>query len=114
MSAGLVWLNAFVWTLAVELPVYALLLRGRTGPWWAPLALALGANLATHPAFSLWVMWSAPRLPAILCAETAIALLESTLVYALSGQRRSWARALAVGVSANALSLGAGALVSLA
>lgn len=42
------WLDAFLWTLALETPIYALFLRGRLGVV-AFLATALGINAFTHP-----------------------------------------------------------------
>ena len=51
------WLAAFLFTEAAELPVYLLATRGRPLP--QRLAIALGASAITHPI----VWWVIPRVP---------------------------------------------------
>ena len=50
MSGDLgVWLVCFVWTLALELPIYAAALRRAPGRSVLPHQVTLGLNLLTHP-----------------------------------------------------------------
>ena len=108
MQPALVWLTLFVWTLALELPVYAVLLRER---WRSPrqaCLLVLGANLITHPVLFL----ADPRSGATtLAAEVAVSLVEGLVVAAWLG-RPAFARALIASGCANALSTAAGFTLS--
>ena len=105
------WLFAFVWTLAFELPVYALVLRRCRIDWRSLLALGSLVNLVTHPALSGWVYATEPPRAEILVAEAVVALVESLLVFVLPGERRSLSRAIAAGLLANSASFGAGTLL---
>lgn len=111
MSYVLAWSIAFCWTLAIELPIYALVLRPVARARWTPLALALGVNLATHPAFSVWIVARAPGAAAVATAELLIAALESALVYAAFRRECAPSRALTAGVLANLTSYFAGELL---
>ncbi len=96
---------AFAWTLAIEIPAYAMALR-RIGV--APrdaLRLGLAVNLATHPLFSVWVL-SSPRGPgALVAAEFVVVLVEGSLLATVLGHRGP---CLAAALLANAASLAAG------
>lgn len=108
MNSVLAWSIAFCWTLALELPIYALVLRPIAGARWTPLALALVVNLATHPLFSLWIVARGPGTTAIAAAELLIAAFESALAYAAFRSHCTPARALAAGALANLTSYFAG------
>jgi hypothetical protein len=72
------WMVAFLWTCALELPVYVALLRRRLRKWWATPALTLALNTVTHPA--LWFVL--PRLEphaAWAGAEAAVVVVEGLL-----------------------------------
>ena len=51
-SYELLWLEAFVLTCAIEIPIYALVLRRALPSLEWRLLLAFGVQVATHPA--LW------------------------------------------------------------
>ena len=101
--------------LAVEGPVvvgFGVLRQGRStlGSW---LLLVVGANLLTYFPFvaaaaALRPRWGETVTLAIL--ETVVALVEGT-IYARAG-RLGWWRGLTVAAIANALSFGAGVLVT--
>ena len=107
------WLEAFVWTCALETPVYVLLLRRSFAAWWAPVALSVTLQLATHPL--LWRLYPKEAgLPAFLAAEAAVALAEAVAVSLLlrrKGRPRAFATGLTAGVLANALSAAVGRLL---
>ena len=81
------WLAAFLFTQAVELPVYLLATRGRPLP--QRLALGLGASALTHPV----VWWVIPRLPwetyraYFLAAEGFAVAVEALLLAAFRVRR---------------------------
>ena len=96
---------AFVWTVALEFPVYALALPRNWGVARA-LRLTLAVNLLTHPALCAWVLTSKPRLGALATAELAVALIEAGVLVLAVGPPRRLAWALLAAGSANALSWG--------
>ena len=80
------WLFAFVWTLAIEIPIYAAVLgRGRR-----TLALAIAVNVLTHPL--LWIV-----RPPILPGEMLVAATEAAICAAVT--RRPTASLLAAGLA---------------
>jgi hypothetical protein len=103
------WALAFVVTLALELPVYALLLRRPLGLARA-LAVAVALNLATHPlAWLATYRWGAR----FFAVEAGVWLAEALLLFALAralGRRVPLHEALLAALAANALSAGAGLL----
>ncbi|HXJ18695.1 MAG TPA: hypothetical protein VMT03_00570 [Polyangia bacterium] len=108
----LAWAVAFACTLALETPVYVLGLRRTVGARRAAL-WSVALNLSTHPsAWALTRAWSWPRFGAV---ETGVWLLESAGLLALLrlGAPRTIpaARALALTLTANALSAGFGLLI---
>lgn len=103
------WFAAFVWTLALELPVYGHALRGRPGPAWLPLAVTGALNLTTHPA--LWLALPPAAPPALLfAAEAIVVATEGLLLGRLLNGPRALARGLAAALAANSLSAAAGLL----
>ena len=108
------WAVAFIWTLALELPVVVLLTRRGFRTWWGPCVAAAVVNLITHP--SLW--FSFPRFEPyatwLLVAEgvvwtTEAALLSVILMRRLPA-RQAWAHGTAAAVAANALTTAVGLL----
>lgn len=108
---------ALAGTLAVEVPLYAVLLP-RRAPVTAARAVAIGVlvNVVSHPL--LWFglqpvgRWAgAPTLAAVVVAELVVWLLEAAAVRVLAGVDVRWA--LAVTAVANAASLGAGLVLVL-
>ncbi|WP_375769113.1 hypothetical protein NR798_46840 [Archangium gephyra] len=108
------WLMAFVWTLALELPVYVAVLHRHLARWWAPVLLTLALNTLTHPA--LWFLaptWE-PFWSWLLVWETVVALVESTAVWWVLkalGSPVSARRALVAGFTANFTSVTLGFLL---
>jgi hypothetical protein len=110
------WAVAFVWTCALELPVYTLFLGRRFERWWAVCWLCLVLNITTHPA--LWSLF--PRFePAwfwLAVAEAVVTAVEAALVSVCLLRSMPPRKAIALGfyssLAANALSAGVGCLWS--
>ena len=104
---------AFVWTSALELPVYALLLARRFESWWATLALTLALNTITHPA--LWLLaplWASSTAGAV-AAEAVVVLVEGLLIAGVLSLRASRSRPRPPARAALGRGLGAAALANL-
>jgi hypothetical protein len=112
------WLQAFAFTLAVEIPLFVAVARFRGGAetdrraplWRLALAGAAGTCL-THPL--LWFVW--PRVVHdyqlyIASGELLIAVIESATFYALA-RPISPGRAIAASFIANSASFGLGILL---
>ena len=102
------YLRAFCLTLAVEIPIYVLTLRGHRRALWAGLT----ANLATHPAFYVLATMAISRYsPATVLwvGETAVCLVEALILIAFF--RRPAGLLVAVAALANAASALVGVLV---
>ncbi|MCA9541810.1 MAG: hypothetical protein KC620_23095 [Myxococcales bacterium] len=95
------WLGAFVFTQAIEMPVYAAALRGRPHHWLR----AFGASACTHPVvfFVFPRVWPGDYAEQVLAAE-AFAVAGEALYLGLQGVERSVLWSLA----ANALSASLG------
>lgn len=108
------WLAAFLWTLALEYPLYEWALGSNTRRWWHPAACTLGVNLLTHPLFSLWLLHEPRSHWAILSAELVIVAVEALALLALpwSGLRGrlGLVHAAAAALGANGISFGVGRL----
>jgi len=107
------WIKAFLFTLAVELPIFVLLVRGKVPLWRAALAGAAG-TCVTHPC--LWFVW--PHVVQdyttyIVSGELLVATLESLSFFGLARPVRL-PRAVAASFLANGASYGLGALLRLA
>jgi hypothetical protein len=98
------WLLAFVWTNALELPIYTLVLQRRFRRWWSVVALTLALNAVTHPA--LWFV--APQFQPFwlyaLVAEAAVITVEAAMVAAVLAavDRRAGVRRPVIGIAAGA------------
>ncbi|APR75547.1 Hypothetical protein A7982_00893 [Minicystis rosea] len=115
-SATGAWLSAFLFTQAVEVPIYLTALRRAPADVEAPftgtaaLAAAFSASLITHP-----IVWFLiPRIPAssyvemALRAETFAVVVEGIYLYALGAMRLR--PALLTSLIANAISVSLGLL----
>jgi hypothetical protein len=109
------WFSAFVWTCAVETPIYVALLRRSFRTWWAPVLFSIVLQLSTHPL--LWALF--PRngryWTAFWLAEAAVVLAEGALAgLALwrRGDRRPFSRGGLASLTANASSAAVGLLIS--
>jgi hypothetical protein len=101
------WLVAFAWTLALELPVYTLVLGHRMRSWQRLCAAVFAVNAVTHP-----LLWFAfPRFEPFwlyaLAGETCVVVAEAAML-ALAIPLRA---AIVASVLANATSLLLGLLV---
>jgi hypothetical protein len=108
------WIEAFVWTCAIEAPVYILFLRGCFRSAWAPVGISLGLQLATHPLQWMLFPGRANTGTMFLLVETGVALVEGLLVALVLWRRREprpLLRGLLAGFLANVLSASFGILV---
>ena len=96
------WLWAFLFTQAIEVPIYARIL---SGSWPRRLALAFGASAVTHPLIYLVLpeLWPGSYLGYVALAE-AIAVAGEAIWLSSFGVKQSVAWALL----ANGLSAGLG------
>jgi hypothetical protein len=97
------WLAAFLITLAVEVPIVALLLRRHLGLAQAA-AIAVLAQIATHPALWFLVPQFDPYLLWVAVAESGVVLVESAIFATAlhrSGADRWIARGFLVALVAN-------------
>ncbi len=106
------WLPAFVLTLAVEIPIVLLLLRGVEPDLPRMAVLVAFANLATHP--SVWFVFTqlflAGTVEYVIAAEGWAVAIEG-LFYALVVRGITVRQAIVVTVVANAASFAVGRLV---
>ena len=111
------WLLAFIWTNALELPVYVLFLRRRLPRWWEPVVLCLLVNAISHPVFWYLLPRFGPELLWLFLAEGWVTLLEAALVFGALLWRTPMPRgraallALAASLAANLFSSTAGLLI---
>ena len=104
---------AFVWTCALELPVYAFLLARRFESWWTTLALTLVLNAITHPVLWLLVpLWTSSAAGAA-AAEAVVVVVEGLLVAGLLSLRTRHNRSRPPARAALASGLGAAVLANL-
>jgi hypothetical protein len=112
------WFEAFLFTLAVEVPLFAAVARLPVGPppkhraplWRLAVAGAAG-TCVTHPL--LWFAW--PLVVSdynayIVSGELIVAAAESATFFLLA-RPISWPRAVAASLAANAASFGLGLLL---
>jgi hypothetical protein len=108
------WFTAFVWTCALEQPVYIWALRGRAARWWEPCAATLMLNLATHPILWSWALAYRPGLPGLAAGELLVVLVEAAMLAAFLRRRGApncARRGLIAAAAANACSWGLGRLI---
>jgi hypothetical protein len=109
------WLEAFAFTLVVEIPLFVAVARlgaagagGRRAPLWRLALAGAAGTVLTHPL--LWFVW--PRVvhdytAYIASGELLIAAIESATFFALA-RPITLARAIAASFIANAASFGLG------
>lgn len=108
MQQALDWLTQFVWTVALELPVYVALLRGRLPGARQACLLVLAVNLLTHPALVLAGPGAGWEL---LGAELIVAVVEAAALTAWLG-RSALPQAAVASLGANLVSTLAGLALS--
>lgn len=103
MGFVLRWLTAFAFTLAVEVPLAAWLLR--RGRARRRVALAVVAQCVSHPA--VWFIFPelGLRYGLMVALAESWAVLSEAAVYAALGDGVTLRRALAVSLAANAASV---------
>jgi hypothetical protein len=76
----LLWAVAFAWSIALEMPVYLLVLRRHVEQWWTPVAITLAVNAATHPAF--WFVFPRfdPYWQYVLAGEACVVFVETAII----------------------------------
>lgn len=107
------WGEAFLWTCAIETPVYVLLLRRSFRSWLAPLVVSIFLQLATHPLLWRFFPRDGDYWTAFFTFETGVVLVEGGLVSLLlwrMRERRPFVRGFATAFLANALSAAIGLL----
>lgn len=96
---AVLWLSAFVWTMAIELPIYAGFLRRWFEHWWAPVLLCAACQATTHPI--LWFLaprWE-PYWSWVLICEACVVLAEAAIIAGvLQNQTPRRAEALRMGL----------------
>jgi hypothetical protein len=101
--------TALLITLAVEVPVYAVVLRfARLLPGWRGVAAAVGVNVVTHPPL-WWVVSAHPGW--LVAAEACVVVVEAGLLWLLAG-RRDARLLLVTAVAANTASVLAGIVLN--
>jgi hypothetical protein len=103
----LTWLTAFAWTLAIELPIYTLIIGRFLPRWWSVVGLVFAINAVTHPL--LWFAFPrlAPRWLYLATGEAAVIAIETLLVAVAI---RHPGRAFVAAAAANATSWALGSL----
>jgi hypothetical protein len=102
------WLTAFLFTQAIEIPLY--LWAGRSVPAGKRLAAAAGASALTHPLLWFCFPWDPGNyLRSLLTGECLVVLAETAVLL-----RMGFPRPLAVSALVNAASCGAGLLAGAA
>jgi len=101
-------------TIAVEAPVYTVLLRLLAGaPWGRALLASVLVNLISHPLFTFvllpWLDRAIRPVPALLVAEAMVVVIEAALIYAWL--RRRLAAVVGTALAANWCSLVLGLLL---
>jgi hypothetical protein len=112
------WIRAFFFTLAVEIPLFVLVAgfrnrSGRRAPLWRLVLAGAAGTAVTHPA--LWFVW--PRVVSdytlyIATGELLVAVVETFTFFGLA-RPISLSRAAAASFIANGASYGLGMLLHL-
>ena len=104
------WLRSFLFTLAVEIPVYVVVSRGQVRPRKAALAGAL-CSCVTHPL--LWFVWReffTDYKTYVISGELLVGVVESLIFFAVA-RPVTLPRAISASFLANAASYGLGHLL---
>ncbi len=105
------WVQAFLLSLVVEVPIVLGLTRAIPAPLWKRAAFAFFATLATHPIVWFVIPELGVRDPARLMLSEAWAFGAELVFYKLVFDGLTWARAALASVVANTASFGLGALM---
>ncbi len=104
------WLSAFLFTMALEVPIVVALTHRLGKPWPRRLAVALTAQCASHPA--VWFIF--PSLGMVYRDQIIVselwALLSETFIYVGIFEKLTLPRAFAISLLANGVSYGLGVL----
>jgi hypothetical protein len=109
------WPLAFLWTCALELPIYVLVIGRRFERWWAACLLTFVLNAATHPV--LWFLFPRfdPLAVWLVVAEGWVTFVEAATVTMVLWRTTSFRGAAARGViaalAANAFSAALGLIL---
>lgn len=105
------WLLAFVWTLALELPIYTRWLRPRLSGR-ALVGLVFAINAVSHPLLWFAMPRFTPYTTYLAVGESGVVLIEATLIaIALHRQPGSLRTGFLASLSANAFSTAVGLLL---
>lgn len=107
------WIVAFAITCLVELPYYALWLRGRVTPFWKVFVIAFALQVSTHPA--LWYVFPQfePRWAYVLVAELCVWTVEAGLLLAVLRSKPTFWRAAGIAMAASLTANAASTVVGL-
>jgi hypothetical protein len=106
------WFRAFLLTLAVELPIAAVLLRRYEPAWPRLIVLLVFANLASHPAvWFIFTQWFLVGTWTYVLAAEGWAVGAEALFYWAAFRGVSVRRAIVVSLAANAASFLVGRLL---
>ena len=106
------WFRAFLLTLAVELPIAAILLRRYEPAWPRLLVLLVFANLASHPAvWFIFTQWFLVGTPEYVVVAEGWAVGVEALFYWAAFRGVSIRRVLLISLTANAASFLVGRLL---
>ena len=101
------WIQAFAFTQAIEIPVYTLFLRMRTKlSWWECVLFAFGASALTHPLVWFAIPWKHYPFEFMYITAELFAFGTEAIYLKLLGI--SWKRALMWSFLANLASAGLG------
>ena len=105
------WLLAFVWTLALELPIYTLWLRGKTSGR-ALVGLVLAVNAVSHPLLWFAMPRFTPYTTYLVVGESGVVLIEAAIIaIALAHRPGNLRAAFLASLTANAFSTVVGLLL---
>jgi len=110
------WFRAFIVTLVVELPVYLLVARWRTGPgrvapYWKTALGAVACSAVTHP--WLWFVWRSlvHDYTTYVATGEVTAVVAEALIFYFSARPITLRRASAASLLANGASYACGVLL---
>lgn len=107
------WFRAFALTVAIEVPLYALVLRRRFVRLWEVVLVASALQVLTHPA--LWLL--APRFEPywawVLVMEACVVTVEAGAAAVALGRGPGWGRTLRLALLASLLANGVSTAVGL-
>lgn len=97
----MLWLVAFVWTLAIELPIYTIALSRHVRSWQRLCGLVLLVNAISHPLLWFGFLRFESYAAYVITGELCVVAIEAIL---LGIAIKHWRLALVSSVCANAIS----------